>query len=378
MIYLDHAASTPLAPEAARAMAPWFQPGEAGRFGNPSGAHGVSGRAREALEDARDIVAGCLGARPREVVFTSGGTEALNMAVQGRRGRIVMSAIEHEALRQPVFELQRTFGVDVAEAAVGSDGVLDVDRFRALALDRPTELVAIMSVNNEVGTVQPIGEVAKVMREIAPGSLMLVDAVCAAPWLELAQCWGHADLLALSGHKFGGPQGIGVLVVREATQIHPLLHGGGQERERRSGTPNVVGAVGLAAALQAVERARTRTVASVAPLRDRLVDQILAEVDGATETGDRLAKVGGNAHLCIDGVESEALLVLLDEAGVCASAGSACASGALQASHVLLAMGIPKERALGSLRLTLSHSTTEEDVAVAADAVIRAVARLRA
>src|SRR5207248_9614551 len=239
-------------------------------------------------------------------------------------------------------------------------------------------VVSVMLANNEVGTVQPLAEVADLVRRRAPGAVLHTDAVQAFPWLDVAHLASVADLVAVSAHKFGGPKGVGALVVREGVEIEPIIHGGGQERDRRSGTYNVAGIVGMAAAMRATVAGRLETVGRVARLRDRLADGLLASVSGAEETGDRATKIAGNCHLSFDGIESEALLVLLDGAGVCASAGSACTSGAVEPSHVLTAMGVPSERATGALRLSLGVTTTETDVDLALDVVPSAVARLRA
>jgi cysteine desulfurase len=256
-------------------------------------------------------------------------------------------------------------------------GVVELDALAA-ALDAGTEGVAVVSVmlaNNEVGTIQPLAEVV----DLVDGRAAVhTDAVQAFPWLDVARLAAGADLVAVSAHKFGGPKGVGALVVREGTAIAPILHGGGQEQERRSGTHNLAGIVGMAAAMRATVAERTATVERIRRLRDRLLDGILASVPDALETGERATKVAGNAHLRFPGVESEALLFLLDEAGVCASAGSACASGALEPSHVLTAMSIPEDEALGSLRLSLGPTTTEADVDLAVKAVADSVGRLRA
>jgi cysteine desulfurase len=235
-------------------------------------------------------------------------------------------------------------------------------------LDADVSLVSVMLVNNEVGTVQPLERVATSIRRRAPQAILHTDAVQAMPWIDVAEVAAGADLISISAHKFGGPQGVGALGIRGGLDVAPLLHGGGQERERRSGTHNVAGIVGMAAALSA----------AVAAKRDRLVDGLLAQVPGSVETGDRATKAPGHCHLRFSGVESESLLVLLDDAGVYASAGSACASGAMEPSHVLLAMGLEPLDALGSLRLTLGHDTTDEEIDLALAAVPAVVARLRA
>ncbi|HWC10531.1 MAG TPA: cysteine desulfurase family protein [Acidimicrobiales bacterium] len=370
--YLDHAATTPMHPEAVEAMLPFLTD----RFGNPSGSHAVAREARKALEEARDVVAACLGARPGEVVFTGGGTEADNLAVAGahavRPGVVVCSAIEHHAVLHACEHLRPAGSV---LAPVTASGVVDLDALAEL-LHPDVSVVSVMLANNEVGTVQPLAAVAALVRERAPRAVLHTDAVQAFPWLDVTTLAAPADLVAVSAHKFGGPKGVGALVVREGVSVAPLLWGGGQERDRRSGTHNVAGIVGMAAAMEATVSGRAATVARVAPLRDRLADGLLAAVPGSAETGDRSAKVAGNCHLSFGGVESEALLVLLDGAGVCASAGSACTSGAMEPSHVLTAMGVPRERALGSLRLTLGTTTTEADVEAALAAVPQSVARL--
>jgi cysteine desulfurase len=371
--YLDHAATSPIRPEAAEAMLPWLT----SRFGNPSGSHSVAREARCAIDEARDVMAGVLGVTPGGVIFTSGGTEADNLAVGGVArgpgpGVIVTTAIEHEA----VLRSATASGAEVRLAPVDAAGVVDVEALTAL-LDEDVALISVMLVNNEVGSRQPLDLVAAAARRRSRRARIHTDAVQGLVWLDLRAEAAAADLISVSAHKFGGPQGIGVLAVRDDVDLRPVLHGGGQERDRRSGTHNVAGIVGMAAAAQATDRDREVVVATVARRRDRLVDGLLAMMPGATETGARRNKVAGTAHLCFEGVESEALLVLLDEAGVCASSGSACASGAMEPSHVLLAMGLDEVTALGSLRLTLGPTTTDAEVDAALAAIPVAVDRLR-
>ncbi|MGI8775875.1 MAG: cysteine desulfurase family protein [Acidimicrobiales bacterium] len=370
-VYLDHAATTPMHPEAVEAMLPFLFH----RFGNPSGSHAVAREARKALEESRDVVADCLGAHPGEIVFTAGGTEADNLAVIGHHavqpGRVVCSAVEHHAV------LHACAALDGVVAPVAPSGVIDLDALSDL-LDPGVSLVSVMLANNEVGTVQPLAEVVDLVRRRAPTAVVHTDAVQAFPWLDVTTLAASADMVAVSAHKFGGPKGVGALVVRDGVKVAPILHGGGQERDRRSGTHNVAAIVGMAAAMQATVVERDATARRVGDLRDRLVDGLLATVPDSAETGDRSAKVAGNAHLSFGGIESEALLVLLDGAGVCASAGSACTSGAMEASHVLVAMGIDRDRALGSLRLSLGATSSDVDVDRALAAVPAAVARLRA
>ena len=369
--YLDNAATTPMHPEAVEAMLPFLRD----RFGNPSGSHAVSREAKKALEEAREVVASCLGALPGEVVFTGGGTEADNLAVLGhlaaRPGPVVCSAIEHHAVLHACRSVAGS-----QEAPVGPDGVIDLGALDAL-LAPATSVVAVMLANNEVGTIQPLAAVAALVREKTVGAAVVTDAVQAFTWLDVARLASAADLVAVSAHKFGGPKGVGALVVREGVPMQPIIHGGGQERDRRSGTHNVAGIVAMAAAMQVTVAQREATVARVTALRDRLADGLLTTVPGAVETGDRSSKVAGNCHLTFEGVEAEALLVLLDAAGVYASAGSACASGASEPSYVLTAMGVPRERGQGALRLSLGPTTTEADVDLALEAIPAAVARLR-
>jgi len=370
--YLDHAATTPLRPEAAAAMLPWLTE----RFGNPSGSHAVARAARAAIDEARDVVADALGVAPGGVIFTGGGTEADNLALAGvlarNPGVVVCSAIEHHA----VLHAAAAQTGDCRIVPVDRDGVVDLDRL-AEALDPTVAVVSIMLANNEVGTVQPLARIARLVRRRAPEAVLHTDAVQAFPWLDVAQAAQKADLISVSAHKFGGPQGTGVLAVRGDVALSPLIHGGGQERDRRSGTHNVAAIVGMAAAMQATVATRDETVTRIGRLRDRLADNLLAAIPQTVETGDRANKIAGNCHLCFDGIESEALLVLLDDAGVYASAGSACASGALEPSHVLVAMGIDEKRALGSLRLSLGATTTDDDVDLALKVIPDAVARLR-
>jgi cysteine desulfurase len=365
-VYLDHAATTPMRPQAVEAMLPFLTE----RFGNPSGSHAIARAARAATDDARDSVADALGAQPGEVVFTASGTEADNLAILGRGGRAVCTAIEHHAV------LHAVEAVGGSIVAVDADGVVDLDGLEA-ALDDDVRVVSVMLANNEVGTVQALEAVAEVVRRGAPNALLHTDAVQAVNWLDVAAAASVADLISISAHKFGGPMGVGALIVREPSRLAPVIHGGGQERERRSGTHNVAGIVGLAAALRTAVEARPHLVPRVEALRDRLCDGLLAVIPDSRETGSRATKVAGTCHLLFDGVESEALLLLLDEAGVCASAGSACASGALEPSHVLTAMGIDDRLALSSLRLSLGWTTTDDDVDLALKAVPDAVARLR-
>jgi cysteine desulfurase len=376
-VYLDHAATTPMLAEAIDAFVPWL--GDS--FGNPSGVHSESRRARQGLEEARDSFADTIGAKAREIVFTGGGTEAINLALTGVLNDpsdvIVWSGIEHDAVRSLVESLVKTGRGESLELTVDADGVLDLRAAEKSleAAGAKVRAVCVMAINNEVGTIQPIAELRELVNRLVPHAVLVVDAVQALSWMDVAPIVAAADLVAFSAHKFGGPKGVGALMVREGTPLAPLIHGGGQERERRSGTQNVAGIVSmaLAAKLCAVRRDNAR----IAALRDRLVDGLVAAIVGCSETSPRAVKVAGNAHVCIEGVVSEELLVVLDQLGICASAGSACASGALHLSPVLMAMGVPVSRSAGALRLTLGATTTDADIDAALVAIPQAVARLR-
>lgn len=370
LVYLDHAATTPMRPSAVEAMLPFLTE----RFANPSGAHRFARDARRAVDEARDRVADAIGCRPGEVVFTGCGTEADNAAIAGavgrRGGRPVCPAAEHHAVLHAV---ERLGGATVPVDALGR---VRLDEL-AEVLDGDVAIVSVMAVNNEVGTITDLGPVADVVRDRAPGALLHTDAVQAACWLDLRDVWRHVDLLSLSAHKFGGPKGVGVLAVRDGAAIDALIVGGGQERDRRSGTHNVAGIVALAEALAETDAERSSENGRIAALRDRLVTGLAASVRGVRETVAPAHKVAGSAHVMLEGIESESLLYLLDEAGVCASAASACASGAMDPSHVLAAMGIDRVWAAGALRLTLGRTTTDADVDAAVDSISTAVRTLR-
>jgi cysteine desulfurase len=370
LVYLDHAATTPMRQDAVDAMLPFLTE----RYANPSGSHRFARDARRAVDEARDRVAAVIGCRPGEVVFTGCGTESDNAAIVGavRRhgGRPVCAAAEHHAVLHAVERLDGTVVPTDATGRVRLDALAD-----ALADD--VAIVSVMAVNNEVGTVTDLAPVASLVRKRAPRALLHTDAVQAATWLDLRGVWPHVDLLSLSAHKFGGPKGVGVLAVREGAAIDALIVGGGQERERRSGTHNVGGIVALATALGATDAERQAEVARLTVLRDRLVAGLAAGVPDLRETVAPADKVAGSAHVLVGGIESEALLYLLDEAGICASAASACASGAMDPSHVLAAMGVDREWAAGALRLTLGRTTTEQDVDAAVTTITAAVATLR-
>ena len=371
--YLDHAATTPMRADAVAAMLPFLSE----QFANPSGSHRFARQVRKAIDEARDDVAAVLGCQPGEVIFTSGGTEADNTAIFGtldRRGGVALCpAVEHHAVLHAV---EARHGVVVGVDAAGR---VDLDALASslVTSTSPVSIVSVMAVNNEVGTITDLAGVAAVVRRHAPTASIHTDAVQAANWLDLRTITPHVDLLSLSAHKFGGPKGVGILMARAGSAFAPLLVGGGQERERRSGTHNVAGIVAMTVALRATDDERSHENDRISRLRDNLVDGLQDGLDDVTETVDRARKVAGSAHVCIGGIENEALLYLLDEAEVCASAASACASGAMEPSHVLAAMGVPNERARGALRLTLGRTSTQADVDRATAVIIDAVRRLR-
>ncbi|MGR4065724.1 MAG: cysteine desulfurase family protein [Vulcanimicrobiaceae bacterium] len=373
-VYLDYAATTPLRPEALAAMAPYFS--EHGY--NASSAHAEGRRARSALDDARDAVARLLGSRRKEIVFTAGGTESNAMAILGvaraNRGRgrhLVSTVIEHHAVLHALAALEAD-GFDVSRLEVDEGGRVDPDRFAA-ALRPDTVLASIAYANNEIGTLQPIARLAQIARE--RGIPFHTDAVQAAPWLPLDAGQLGVDMLTISAHKFYGPKGVGALFVREGVAMEPLVYGGGQEFGRRSGTENVAGIVGLAAALELAAAGRSERAARVAGLRDRLERRVLAEVSGTRANGAE--RLPNNLNLSVAGVDSEGLLAGLDLAGIAVSAGSACASGVLEPSHVIAALGLEERWTAGVIRFSLGYDTTEEEVDRAASVLCRTVPGLR-
>lgn len=375
--YLDHAATTPLRPGVLEAMAPYLE----GCYANPNGSHRFARQARRALDEAREQVAELCGVRPEAVVFTSGGTESDSTALMAATGGVgagaVCSAAEHHAILDPVVHA----GGQVV--SVDATGHVDLAALESVLAQRPEhgpeaiQFVSVMAVNNEVGRITDLAAVARLVRAHAPDALVHADAVQAACWLNLREIGATVDAISLSAHKCGGPKGVGLLTWPEGRGFHPMLRGGGQERDRRSGTQNLPGIVGFAAALAATDAARAAETTRLAGLRRRLTDTLHAQCAGVIETVPASLVAPGIVHLCIEGVESEALLFLLDESGVCASAASACASGAMEPSHVLAAMGVDAAQARGALRLSLGHSTTDDDVERAVTALVAAIGRLR-
>ncbi|GAC1333885.1 MAG: cysteine desulfurase NifS [Candidatus Dormibacteria bacterium] len=352
-----------------------------GTYGNPSSVYGPGREARAAVDSARDTVAAALGCQAREVIFTSGGSESDNLAIRGvaarnrERGRhLVCSQVEHHAVLTTCQDLERE-GFEVSYLAVDRQG--RVDPAQLLAVLRPdTILVSVMTGNNEVGTLQPVRELAQLTHEHS-GAYFHTDAVQAFGKVAVNVDELGADLLTISAHKVHGPKGTGVLYVRMGTRVQPLITGGGHERNRRAGTENVAGIAGLAAAAELATRNRERDAAAMATARDRLVEGMLGEVEGSSLTGHPTERLVHHASFLIPGVAGDALLMRLDRAGVYASSGSACTSGSLEPSHVLLAMGISPREAVGSLRLTVGKHTTSADVDGALEVIADSVAALR-
>ncbi|RZQ64513.1 cysteine desulfurase family protein [Amycolatopsis suaedae] len=368
MTYLDHAATTPMAPEAVAAMSEALS-----TVGNASSLHSSGRRARRVVEEARETVAAALGARPSEVVFTSGGTESDNLAVKGiywarkaadpARRRILASTVEHHAVLDSVQWLAGNAGAEITWIEVDATGRVTTDALRTALAGDPgsVALVTIMQANNEVGTVNPVADLAAVCAE--HGIPLHTDAVQAVGAIEVDFAASGAAALTLTGHKVGGPYGVGALLLGRDVECQPVLHGGGQEREVRSGTLDVPAIVGFATAVDAAVKARPVRAPKLAALRDELVAGVLRQVPDAVLNGSREHLLPGHAHLTFPGCAGDSLLMLLDAKGIECSTGSACTAGVAQASHVLLAMGASPAAARGSLRFTLGHTSTAADVA---------------
>jgi len=385
VIYLDNAATTPARREVLEAMWPYLT----GEFGNPSSHHELGERAARAVTLAREVIAEQLGCRPSELIFTSGGTEADNLAIKGialaapRGRRILTTATEHEAVLASCDYLRRFHDFEIVEvpldgAGLGSDrrgsaGLVDVDAFSRL-LSPDTTLVSIAHANNEIGTVQPIAELAALAR--AAGVPFHSDAVQSAGWLDVGLRRLGVDALSVAGHKLGAPKGIGVLALRAGVPLEPLLHGGGQERGRRSGTENVAAIVGLATAVRLAAETRNQA-AAVEEVRDALIDGVLAAVPTARLTGSRRHRLANSASFVFPGTSGEAVLLELEARGIVCSSGSACAAGSDEPSHVLVAIGIAPELAQTAVRFTLGHETTRAEVDETVLRVRDAVAALR-
>ena len=376
LIYMDHAATTPAHPEVWREMSLWFHE----YFGNPATMYGLGGICKAAVDKAREHVAGLVSATPDEIYFTSGGTESDNWAIKGAayahepKGKhIVTTAIEHHAVLHSCQFMEKQ-GFEVTHVPVDSYGMVSPDDV-AKAIRDDTILVTIMHANNEVGTIQPIAEIGKITR--ARGVPFHTDAIQTVGKVPVDVDELECDMLSLSGHKFDGPKGVGALYIRKGTRIEPFMHGGGQEKKKRAGTVNVPGIVGIGKAAEIAAGRIEREMARVAALRDRLRDGMLEQVPDVHFTGHPTQRLPGNAHFCVEGVEGEAMILCLSMNRICVSSGSACTTGSLDPSHVLLAMGLPPEMAHSSLRVTLGSQSAEAHVPYFLDQFPRIVKRLR-
>ncbi len=378
LIYLDHAATTPLDPRVLEAMLPFLS----GMSGNASSIHQVGRAALQALDDAREQVALVLGCQPKEIVFTGGGSESINLALKGvamalraqGKNHLISSTIEHHAVLHALDYLVEFEGFTVTLLPVDRNGRVNPADLSA-ALRPETALVSVMYANNETGVIQPITELAAICRE--RGVLFHTDAVQAPGQLSLDVNALGVDLLSLTAHKFYGPQGVGLLYLRRGTPLVPQMNGGAQERRRRAGTENIAGIVGLAKALTIAESERTTHASRLRALSERLIDGVLSRIPQSWLNGDRESRLPSIVNLGFACIETESLLLLLDQRGICASSGSACTSGSLEPSHVLLAMGLSPEEANGSIRFSLGKQTTDEQIDIVLDLLPDLVAQLR-
>ncbi len=376
LIYLDNAATTQTSQAVVEAMMPYFTE----CYGNASSIYSIGTKSKEAINASREIIAGTIGARPEEIYFTAGGSEADNWALKataeayGSKGKhIITSKIEHHAVLHTCEYLEKQ-GYEVTYVDVDENGVVKLDQLEK-AIRPDTILISIMFANNEIGTIEPVREIGELAKK--HGILFHTDAVQAYGQLPINVDELHIDMLSSSGHKLNGPKGIGFLYIRRGVKIRSFIHGGAQERKRRAGTENVPGIVGYGKAAQiAVETMEERT-AKEAELRDYLIDRVLKEIPYTRLNGHRTKRLPNNANFSFQFIEGESLLIMLDMEGICGSSGSACTSGSLDPSHVLLAIGLPHEIAHGSLRLTLGADTTREDIDYVIDKVTGIVERLR-
>lgn len=376
LIYLDNAATTAVHPQVFEAMKPYFTE----YYGNPSSIYGFASKSKKAVEDARETVAEFIGAKASEIYFTGGGSESDNWAIKAvaevrknQGNHIITSKIEHHAVLHTCEYLEK-HGFEVTYVDVDEDGIIKLDELKA-AIRPTTILISVMFANNEIGTIEPIKEIGEIARE--HGILFHTDAVQAYGHIPINVEELHIDLLSASGHKINGPKGIGIMYLRNSVKLGSFIHGGAQERNRRAGTHNVPGIVGFGKATEIGAETMEKRAAYEIALRDRLIDGILERVPHARLNGHRTKRLPNNVNISFEFIEGESLLILLDQQGVCASSGSACTSGSLDPSHVLLAIGLPHEKAHGSLRLTLSEETTREDVDFVVEQVEKIVARLR-
>ena len=376
LIYLDNAATTKTAPEVVEAMLPYFTE----RYGNPSSVYGFAAANKEVISQQRDVIAQVLGAKGNEIYFTAGGSEADNWALkataeayEGKGNHIITTKIEHHAILHTCEYLEKK-GFEVTYLDVDEDGVVKLDELKA-AIRPTTILISVMYANNEIGTIQPIREIGEIAHE--HGILFHTDAVQAFGQVPIHVDECHIDMLSASGHKLNGPKGIGFLYIRTGVKIRSFVHGGGQERKRRAGTENVPGIVGLGAAVKRAADTMAERTGKETELRDYLINRVLDEIPHCRLNGHRTKRLPNNANFSFQFIEGESLLIKLDMKGICGSSGSACTSGSLDPSHVLLAIGLPHEIAHGSLRLTLNEEITKEDIDYVVDSLKEIVGHLR-
>lgn len=377
MIYLDNAATTKTAPEVVEAMLPYFSE----HYGNPSSIYSLAGESKDAVTKARETIAGILGARTEEIYFAAGGTESDNWAIKAafeaykaKGNHIITTKIEHHAVLHTCQYLEKERGAKVTYLDVDENGLVKLEELEK-AITPETILISVMFANNEIGTIQPVREIGMIARE--HGILFHTDAVQAFGQLPIDVDACRIDMLSSSAHKINGPKGIGFLYIRKGVKIRSFVHGGAQERKRRAGTENVPGIVGYGAAAKLAADTMEERTAKERELRDYMIGRIQSEVECCRLNGDPVKRLPNNVNFSFEFVEGESLLIMLDMEGICASSGSACTSGSLDPSHVLLAIGLPHELAHGSLRLTLSAETTKEEIDYTVDKIKEIVAKLR-
>lgn len=376
MIYLDNAATTKTAPQAVEAMLPYFYE----QYGNPSAVYSLGSSAKKAVNQAKRTLAGAIGAKPEEIYFTSGGTEADNWALKAAAGacdgkgrHIITTKIEHHAVLHTCEYLERS-GYEITYLEVDRDGLVDIEKLRS-AIRPDTILISVMFANNEIGTIEPIGEIGALAKE--NGILFHTDAVQAFGQIPIDVEALHIDMLSASGHKMNGPKGIGFLYIRSGIKLGAFIHGGAQERNRRAGTENVPGIVGLEAAAVTAMKRMEEKAAKESRLRDYLIERIEKEIPYCRLNGHRTKRLPGNVNFSFLYAEGESILIMMDMKGICVSSGSACTSGALDPSHVLLALGLKQEEASGSLRLTLSEENSREELDYTVESLKEIISRLR-
>lgn len=376
LVYLDNAATTQLHPDVWKEMMPYFTE----FYGNPSSIYRFAQTSSQAVENAREEIAAMIGAKPSEIYFTGGGSESDNWALKiiaetyrSKGNHIITSSIEHHAVLHTCQYLEKQ-GFDVTYLSVNEQGIIDLDQLKQ-SIRPDTILISIMAANNEIGTIQPIAGIGQIAKEF--GVFFHTDAVQAFGHIPLNAEEMNIDLMSASAHKIHGPKGVGFLYVRTSVKLPPLIHGGAQERGKRAGTHNVPGIVGFAAAAKRAADHMKETIEYESGLRDYLIERIEDEIPFSVLNGDRIRRLPHHVHFCFRFIEGESMLILLDEAGICASSGSACTSGSLDPSHVLLAIGRPHELAHGSLRLTLSEQTTKEELDYVVEELKKTIQRLR-